>query len=188
MRITQSYVHGASDVPLIGDTIGAYFDKAAARWGDRPALIVRQQEVRWSYGEFKERIDAFAAGLLALGIAPGDRVGIWSPNNAKWVVTQFATAKAGIILININPAPRLSRAPRVASVWADARASLRGRCRHRNAGITSLANQRSCSLNSLGGMPSAQWIMKCSSPGYFAAMDLMPSMTCLGGPQNHAFC
>jgi fatty-acyl-CoA synthase len=107
-RLTQSYVHGASDVPLIGDTIGAYFDKVAERWGERPALIVRQQGVRWSYGELKQRVDAFAAGLLALGIEPGDRVGIWSPNNAEWVVTQFATAKAGIILVNINPAYRLS--------------------------------------------------------------------------------
>jgi fatty-acyl-CoA synthase len=107
-KLTQSYVHGASDVPLIGDTIGTYFDQAAERWRDRDALIVRQQQVRWSYGELKERVDAFAAGLLALGIAPGDRVGIWSPNNAEWVVTQLATAKAGIILVNINPAYRLA--------------------------------------------------------------------------------
>src|SRR5713226_579869 len=57
-----------------------------------------------------------------------------------------------------------------------------------NAGITSLANQRSCSLNSLGGIPSAQWIMKFSSPGYLSAIDLMPSITCAGGPQNQAFC
>jgi fatty-acyl-CoA synthase len=107
-RLGQSYVHGASDVPLIGDTIGTYFDQAAERWGERDALIVRQQQVRWTYGDLKQRVDAFAAGLLALGIAPGDRVGIWSPNNAEWVVTQLATAKAGIILVNINPAYRLS--------------------------------------------------------------------------------
>ena len=62
------------------------------------------------------------------------------------------------------------------------------RYRFLNAGITSLANQRSCSLNSFGPMPSAQWIMKCSRPGYFASIDLMPSITCLGGPQNQAFC
>ena len=107
-KLTQSYIHGASDVPLIGETIGVYFDKAAARWGERDALIVRQQNVRWSYGELQRRIDAFAAGLLALGLEPGDRIGIWSPNNAEWVVTQFATAKAGLILVNINPAYRLS--------------------------------------------------------------------------------
>jgi len=96
------------DVPLIGDTIGVHFDKAAERWNKRDALIVRQQGVRWSYGELKAKVDAFAAGLLALGLAPGDRVGIWSPNNAEWVITQFATAKAGLILVNINPAYRLS--------------------------------------------------------------------------------
>jgi len=106
--LTQSYVHGASPVPLLGDTIGVHFDKAAARWPDRDALIVRHQDVRWSYAELKRRVDALAAGLLALGLEPGDRVGIWSPNNAEWCVTQFATAKAGLILVNINPAYRLS--------------------------------------------------------------------------------
>ena len=104
--LTQSYAQGASAVPLIGDTIGAYFDKAAERWADRPALIVTQQGIRWTYAELNARVDAFAAGLLALGHEPGDRVGIWSPNNAEWVVTQFATAKAGLILVNINPAYR----------------------------------------------------------------------------------
>ncbi|HTP83457.1 MAG TPA: AMP-binding protein [Alphaproteobacteria bacterium] len=106
-RLTQSYVHGASTVPLIGDTIGVYFDNAARRWRDRPALIVRQQNIRWTYGELQERIDALAAGLLALGLSPGDRVGIWSPNNAEWVITQFATAKAGLVMVNINPAYRV---------------------------------------------------------------------------------
>ena len=105
-RLTQSYAHGASSTPLIGDTIGVHFDKSAERWPDRPALIVRQQNVRWTYRELKEQVDAFAAGLLALGLAPGDRIGIWSPNNAEWVITQFATAKAGLILVNINPAYR----------------------------------------------------------------------------------
>ena len=109
-KLTQSYVHGASSVPLIGETLGVHFDKVAARWADRDALIARQQSVRWSYGELKAKVDAFAAGLLALGLNPGDRVGIWSPNNAEWVITQFATAKAGLILVNINPAYRLVRA------------------------------------------------------------------------------
>ncbi len=107
-RLTQSYVHGASEVPLIGETIGVHFDKAAARWPQRDALVVRHQNIRWSYAELQRRVDAFAAGLLALGLAPGDRVGIWSPNNSEWVITQFATAKAGLILVNINPAYRLS--------------------------------------------------------------------------------
>ncbi len=103
-----SYAHGASSVPLIGETIGAHFDHTVARWGERPALVVRQQGVRWSYRELGEKVDAFAAGLLALGLQPGERIGIWSPNNAEWVVTQFATAKAGLVLVNINPAYRLA--------------------------------------------------------------------------------
>ena len=103
-----SYAHGASNVPLIGETIGAHFDRTVARWGERPALVVRQQGVRWSYRELAEKVDAFAAGLLALGLQPGERIGIWSPNNAEWVVTQFATAKAGLVLVNINPAYRLA--------------------------------------------------------------------------------
>src|SRR3984957_9007928 len=105
---TESYAHGASDLPLIGATIGASFDRTVASWGDRPGLTVRQQGIRWSYRELGEKVDAFAAGLVALGLLPGERVGIWSPNNAEWVVTQFATAKAGLILVNINPAYRLA--------------------------------------------------------------------------------
>jgi len=103
-----SYVHGVSTVPLLGDTIGVHFDRAVARWGGQPGLISCQQGIGWSYRELAAKVDAFAAGLLALGLKPGERVGIWSPNNAEWVVTQFATAKAGLILVNINPAYRLS--------------------------------------------------------------------------------
>ncbi len=103
-----SYVHGVSDTPLIGETIGVHFDHIAERFGDRDALISRHQQIRWSYRELKERVAAFAAGLLALGLKPGERVGIWSPNNAEWVVAQFATAKAGLILVNINPAYRVT--------------------------------------------------------------------------------
>ena len=107
-KLIQSYVHGASAVPLIGDTIGVHFDRAVARWPESEALVVRHQEIRWTYRELQSQVNAFAAGLLALGLEPGDRVGIWSPNNAEWVVTQFATAKAGIILVNINPAYRVA--------------------------------------------------------------------------------
>src|SRR5438552_12413599 len=103
-----SYVHGASSTPLIGETIGIHFDKVAERCGEGDALISRHQGIRWSYRVLKERVDAFAAGLLALGLQPGERIGIWSPNNAEWVVAQFATAKAGLILVNINPAYRLA--------------------------------------------------------------------------------
>ncbi|MFI5018382.1 MAG: AMP-binding protein [Dongiales bacterium] len=106
-KLTQSYVHGASDLALIGDTIGVHLDRMADLSPDRPALIARQQEIRWSYGEFRDRVEALAAGLLGLGLLPGDRLGIWSPNNSEWVLTQFASAKAGLILVNINPAYRL---------------------------------------------------------------------------------
>ncbi|MGH6673000.1 MAG: AMP-binding protein [Xanthobacteraceae bacterium] len=106
--LTQSYVHGASEQPLLGETVGQFFDAACARWADRPALMVRQQNVRISYGELKAAVDRLAAGLLTLGLNPGDRIGIWSPNNSEWVLTQFATAKAGLILVNINPAYRVA--------------------------------------------------------------------------------
>jgi fatty-acyl-CoA synthase len=103
-----SYVHGASDTPLIGETIGVHFDRVAARFSDRDALIVRHQKIRWTYRDLQAQVDAVAAGLLALGLEPGQRVGIWSPNNAEWVLAQFGTAKAGLILVNINPAYRLA--------------------------------------------------------------------------------
>jgi fatty-acyl-CoA synthase len=105
-QITRSYVYGASEHPLLGETIGQFFDAACAKWAERPALVVRHQNVRMSYDALKEAVDQFAAGLLTLGLNPGDRIGIWSPNNSEWVLTQFATAKAGLILVNINPAYR----------------------------------------------------------------------------------
>ncbi|CCG41231.1 AMP-binding protein [Magnetospirillum molischianum] len=104
---TLSYVHGANETALLSDTIGAQLDRTAARFPDREALVVVHQDVRWSYDRLRRESDAFAAGLIALGLKPGDRIGIWSQNNVEWVVTQFATAKAGLILVNINPAYRL---------------------------------------------------------------------------------
>jgi fatty-acyl-CoA synthase len=104
--IALSYSHGTADRALIGETVGALLDRIAAQHGNRPALIVRHQNVRLSYAEFARRAEALAAGLLALGLEPGDRIGIWAPNCAEWVLTQFATAKAGLILVNINPAYR----------------------------------------------------------------------------------
>jgi len=104
--ILPSYDHGTSPIKLIGDTIGQHFDRIVAEHRDREALVVRHQSIRWSYGELGRRVDDLAAGLLALGLEPGDRIGIWSQNCAEWCVTQFATAKAGLILVNINPAYR----------------------------------------------------------------------------------
>jgi fatty-acyl-CoA synthase len=104
----ESYVQGNSGLPLIRKTIGALLDEVSATDGSRDALIVAHQKIRWTYSELKMRSDAFASGLLALGLEPGDRVGIWAPNCAEWTIAQFATAKAGLILVNINPAYRLS--------------------------------------------------------------------------------
>ncbi|MBS0545812.1 MAG: AMP-binding protein [Proteobacteria bacterium] len=103
-----SYVHGASDKQLIGQTIGRFFDEACARHAERDALVVRHQGVRLSYAALKQKVDALACGLMRLGLQPGERVGIWSQNNAEWALTQFATAKAGLVLVNINPAYRRS--------------------------------------------------------------------------------
>ncbi|MDR3511182.1 MAG: AMP-binding protein [Caulobacteraceae bacterium] len=108
MDETLSHVAGAATPPLLEQTIGQALDAAAARWGGQEALVSVHQGVRWTYAELKDRAEAFAAGLLALGLGPGDRVGIWSPNKAEWTLTQFAAAKAGIILVTINPAYRLS--------------------------------------------------------------------------------
>lgn len=103
-----SFVHGASEVPLMYQTLGGAFDESAARWGDREALVVCHQNIRWTYAELKRQVDQFAAGLIDLGLSRGDRIGIWAPNCAQWVVAQFATAKAGLTLVNINPAYRVN--------------------------------------------------------------------------------
>lgn len=108
MGVGLSYVSGDSRVPLRYQTIGSALDEAAERWGSREALVVPHQGVRWNWAELRDRSRALAAGLLALGLEPGDRVGIWSPNRAEWVLTQFATACAGLVLVNINPAYRLA--------------------------------------------------------------------------------
>jgi len=102
----MSYVHGSSETPLLGATLGEYFDRIAERCAEREALVVRHQHIRWSWRELQRRVNDLAVGLTRLGLQPGDRIGIWSQNNAEWVLTQFATAKAGLILVNINPAYR----------------------------------------------------------------------------------
>ena len=103
-----SYVHGANDTPLLGETLGQMLDRTAATWPNRPGLIACTQQIHWNWQEVQERTDAFAAGLLTLGLQRGDRIGIWSLNRSEWVLTQFAAAKAGLILVTINPAYRLS--------------------------------------------------------------------------------
>src|ERR1700704_2667161 len=103
-----SFVHGLDTAPLRFETIGQALDASVVKWGSNDALVVRQQNIRWTYTEFKQRVDALAAGLLALGLSAGERVGIWAPNCCEWTLTQFASAKAGLILVNLNPAYRAS--------------------------------------------------------------------------------
>jgi fatty-acyl-CoA synthase len=103
-----SYVRGTTDMPLSDATIGAFLQETAARVPDRPAVVFREQGIRWSWREFANEVDVLAAGLLAIGVGSGDRVGIWSPNRVEWLLTQFATARIGAVLVNINPAYRLA--------------------------------------------------------------------------------
>ena len=102
----KSYTSAVSDTPLLGDTIGENLDRTVRRFPERPALVDVPAGRRWSYAELAAEVDALALGLLAAGIGKGDRVGIWAPNRAEWVFTQYATAKIGAILVNINPAYR----------------------------------------------------------------------------------
>src|SRR5258705_4490665 len=103
-----SYVRGDTSAALLTDTIGTAFDRPVARYVERTALVVSHQGVAWSYIELKRRVEALAAGLLRLGLVRGDRIGIWAPNRAEWTVTQYAAAKLGLILVNLNPAYRLA--------------------------------------------------------------------------------
>jgi fatty-acyl-CoA synthase len=106
--MTLSYAHGTSDTPLLGETIGANLEATAQRVPDAEALVSCQQGLRFTYAEFDAAVDRLAAGLLAAGLRRGDRLGVWSPNRAEWVLVQYATAKLGVILVNINPAYRTS--------------------------------------------------------------------------------
>jgi fatty-acyl-CoA synthase len=103
-----AYAHGASSVPLLGDTIGGNLDRTADRFPERPALVSSHQGLRYTYAELLRAVDRVARALLAAGIERGDRVGIWSPNRAEWALVQYATAKLGAILVNVNPAYRTS--------------------------------------------------------------------------------
>ena len=103
-----SHARGSESVPLFRETIGANLERTVRRFGDREALVSCSQDVRFTYTQLAAAVDELGRGLLAAGIKRGDRVGIWSPNCAEWVLVQYATAKTGVILVNINPAYRTS--------------------------------------------------------------------------------
>src|SRR3954470_10378374 len=106
--MATSYAHGTSTVPLLGDTIGESLRRAVEQFADREALVVRSQGYRATYRALWDAVDEVARGLLAMDIQRGDRVGVWSPNRFEWVVLQYATARIGAILVNINPAYKAS--------------------------------------------------------------------------------
>ncbi|WP_422418821.1 AMP-binding protein [Pseudomonas sp. GZD-222] len=103
-----SYTQGRQDKPLLAMTIGQAFDNTVSRFPEREALVVRHQQLRYSWQQLADTVDRHARALMALGLKTGDRLGIWAPNCAQWCITQFATAKIGVILVNINPAYRTS--------------------------------------------------------------------------------
>ncbi|MCG8413309.1 MAG: AMP-binding protein [Pseudomonadales bacterium] len=102
----MSYASGMSDKPLLGTPIPQLFDSTVARFAEREAVVSVHQGIRWSYQELSEHVDRLAKAFIAAGFEKGDRVGVWSPNNVEWLLTQYATAKAGLILVTINPAYR----------------------------------------------------------------------------------
>ncbi|CAN9505644.1 unnamed protein product [Ophioblennius macclurei] len=106
--LTTSYVHGTSSVPLLSLTLGQCLEATVQRWPDREAVVFQQDGIRKTFAQFQKDVDQVAAGLLALGLKQGDRLGIWGPNIYEWVLFQFATAKAGIIMVSLNPAYQLS--------------------------------------------------------------------------------
>ncbi len=106
MDLDLSLVRGADSPPLLETTLGRALEQAQERWPDREAIVACESGVRMSYAQLNSAADEFGAGLLALGLEPGERIGIWSPNCAEWAITQYASAKAGLILVNINPAYR----------------------------------------------------------------------------------
>jgi fatty-acyl-CoA synthase len=106
--LDASYVRGDGDTPLLTDTIGKAFDRTVEWYGDRTALVVGQQQIVWTYAELASKVEAFASGLFRLGLVQGDRIGLWAPNCAEWTITQYAAAKLGLVLVNLNPAYRVA--------------------------------------------------------------------------------
>lgn len=104
----DSHIRGDVDIPLLTETIGRAFDRTIRLHGDRPALVVSHQQIAWTYAELASQVEIFACGLLKLRLVRGDRIGVWAPNRAEWTVTQYAAAKLGLVLVNLNPAYRIS--------------------------------------------------------------------------------
>jgi len=182
---STSYVCGISDVPLKYQTIGAALDEVAARHGTRDALVVPYQNIRWTYAEFAAEVEKVAAGFVALGLNPGDRVGIWSPNCAEWVLTQMATAKAGLILVTLNPAYRRSELEYALNL-SGCRALVLAECFKTSDYVEMVESLAPEIASSTPGqlkaekLPSLQQVIAISSnpkPGFMAFSDLAEKAT-----------
>src|SRR5437660_11817082 len=101
-----SYAHGVCEQPLLGETIGSNLERTIARVPDAEALVSCHQGIGYTYAELGAAVDRLAGGILAAGVRKGDRIGVWGPNRAEWRLVQYATAKLGVILVNINPSYR----------------------------------------------------------------------------------
>src|SRR5262245_13638074 len=106
-QVTPSYIHGSSETPLLGETIGLCLDRIAAQYPENDALVSCHQRLRYTYRELHREVETVARGFMSLGVERGDRVGVWSPNCAEWLISQYALAKVGAIMVNVNPAYRL---------------------------------------------------------------------------------
>jgi fatty-acyl-CoA synthase len=154
--MSRSYASGVAAKPLIGETIGENLERAVARFGDHEALVVRHQDIRLTYAELDEQIDRLACGLLAAGLDKGDRLGIWAPNCAEWVLVQYATAKAGVILVNVNPAYRTSELEY---------ALRQSGCRMLVAARAFKTSDYSAMIDEVrGGLPKLEWVVLLDSP------------------------
>jgi len=161
--IAPSYVHGASDRPLLGETIGENFNRIAATHADREALVDRPSGRRWTYAELHRDVLALARGLLRLGIGQGDRVGIWAPTSPDWTLLQYATAEIGAILVPLNPAYRTSELAYVVN----------------HAGIRLLVAAASFRTSDYAAMisearpdcPGLRWVVLLGSAGWHALHD-----------------
>ena len=143
----NSYAFGTSAAPLIGETLGAHFDRMAEAHGGNDAVVSCAQGVRMTYAQLRAATDAFARGLIALGVRHGDRVGIWSTNNFEWVIAQFATPKIGAILVNVNPAYRTTE---VAYALAQSGVSvLLTQVRHKSSEFVEMMRETRASLPAL---------------------------------------
>ncbi len=188
--MAASFVHGIDTSPLRYETVGQALDAAADAWGSSVALIVRHQGIRWTYAQLRERVDRLAAALLRLDLMPGDRIGIWAPNCAEWTLVQFASAKAGLILVNLNPAYRSSELE-FALRKVGCRALVLA---ERFKGCDYLATLRTLvpeldrsapGALSSGLLPNLQWVIglgAARSPGCIHFDDLMP----MGRPEDAA--